>query len=334
MKKTFVTVILTLCVMGTYAQNIMNVMFYNTENLFDTSDNPLKDDDEFTPEGARRWTNRRYWSKLTNLSRVIAAVDEDNAPEIIGLCEVENDSVLADLTGRAVLKRLGYDYVVTDSPDRRGINVALLYKKNYFRLVGWETLPVDLTPVGGTPTRDILHVTGRILNGDTLDIYVCHWPSRVGGVEESEPRRRIAAGVVLESVRKVNDSRRKPYVVIMGDLNEGADDSAVRQTLSAHRYSEGENLPDSSLVTAMDALSAGSYKYEGEWDCYDQFVVSASMLNGRGCTEISAVRICRLDFLLEDDKKYGGKKPLRTYNGYRYQNGFSDHLPIALDLSY
>ena len=92
MKKTFVTVILTLCVMGTYAQNIMNVMFYNTENLFDTSDNPLKDDDEFTPEGARRWTNRRYWSKLTNLSRVIAAVDEDNAPEIIGLCEVENDS--------------------------------------------------------------------------------------------------------------------------------------------------------------------------------------------------------------------------------------------------
>lgn len=313
--------------------SVMNVMFYNSENLFDTVDNPDKNDDEFLPDAARRWTTKRYWNKLNNLCKVIAAVDEENAPEIIGLCEVENDSVLYDLTRRTQLKSLGYDFVVTDSPDERGINVALLYKRSFFRLIEYESLPVDIRPAGGSATRDILHVTGRITNGDTLDLYVCHWPSRIGGVEESEPRRHIAAGVARESIEKVFAERRKPYVILMGDLNEGADDPAVRETLKAHRYAEGEKLADREMVTVMDGQT-GSYRYEGAWDTYDQFVVSASLLNELGCTGIDAVETCRLDFVLEEDKKYGGVKPLRTYNGYRYQNGYSDHLPINLWLRY
>lgn len=313
--------------------SVMNIMFYNSENLFDTVDNPDKNDDEFLPSSARRWTNKRYWNKLNNMCKVIAAVDEENAPEIVGLCEVENDSVLYDLTCRTQLKTLGYDYVVTDSPDERGINVALLYKKDFFKMLSYESLPVDLRPAGGSATRDILHVTGRMVNGDTLDLYVCHWPSRIGGVEESEPRRRIAAEVALNSIRKVFEKRRKPYVVLMGDLNEGSDDPAVRKTLKAHRLAEGEQLDDRELVTMMDGQT-GSYRYEGAWDTYDQFVVSASLLNELGCTGVDAVEICRLDFVLEEDKKYGGEKPFRTYNGYRYQNGYSDHLPINLWLHY
>lgn len=312
---------------------VINVMSYNAENLFDIFDNPQKNDDEFTPNGERRWTSRRYWNKLANLSRVVVAVDEDNAPEIIGLCEVENDSVLNDLTNRSPLRTIGYSYVITDSPDERGINVALLYKARMFRYIAHESIRVSLKPAGGSPTRDILHVTGMVPSGDTVDLYVCHWPSRIGGVEESEPRRRIAAEVALNSIRKVFEKRRKPYVVLMGDLNEGSDDPAVRKTLKAHRLAEGEQLDDRELVTMMDGQT-GSYRYEGAWDTYDQFVVSASLLNELGCTGVDAVEICRLDFVLEEDKKYGGEKPFRTYNGYRYQNGYSDHLPINLWLHY
>lgn len=334
MKKHLISAAMMLLSIGIHSQNIMNVMSYNAENLFDTVDNPEKNDDEFTPAGDRRWTQKRYWSKLSNLSRVIVAMDEDNAPELVGLCEVENDSVMYDLTRRSSLKNIGYDYEITHSPDERGINVALLYKKTFFRKTGSEELHVDLGEVGGGCTRNVLHVTGRIQNGDTLDVYVCHWPSRIGGEEESEPRRKAAAAVVRASVDSVFAMREKPYVIIMGDLNEGPDDPAVRETLCAHPFEEGKELSDRTLVTVVDNIEPGSYRYEGEWDTYDQFVVSASFLNERGCTLISGVRVGDFDFLLTEDNKYGKEKPLRTYNGYRYQNGFSDHLPVALDLSF
>lgn len=310
----------------------LNVMSYNAENLFDIFDNPQKNDDEFTPNGERRWTSRRYWNKLANLSRVVVAVDEDNAPEIIGLCEVENDSVLNDLTNRSPLRTIGYSYVITDSPDERGINVALLYKARMFRYIAHESIRVSLKPAGGSPTRDILHVTGMVSSGDTVDLYVCHWPSRIGGVEESEPRRRIVASALRTSVNDVLGARVSPFIVIMGDLNEGFAGPSVRETLYAHPLAEADGLPDSALVTLMDNVAQGSYKYEGAWDMYDQFVVSAGFLNGNSTLRALDARVCKLDFVLEDDDKYGGDKPYRTYDGYRYQDGFSDHLPVALDI--
>lgn len=316
------------------SQSTMNVMFYNTENLFDTEDNPLKNDDEFTPDGTKTWTEKRYWNKLANVGRVIVAVDEDNAPELIGLCEVENERVLTDLTKRTALRSLHYDYVVTDSPDQRGINVALLYKKHWFKLISVESLNVNLRPAGGGPTRDILHVTGRIMTGDTLDIYVCHWPSRINGVSETESRRAIAAKVAMSSIRDVFAEREKPYVILMGDLNEGPSDPAVRNVMKAGYPNDVENMSDTAMVALMYGEKPGSYRYDGEWNTYDQFVVSASFLNGLGCTAIENVRIGAFDFILEEDDRYGGRKPYRTYNGRRYQNGFSDHLPIALDLAY
>ena len=313
-----------------FSQQGMTVMFCNTENLFDTEDDPLKDDDAFTPGGDYHWTLSRYWDKLDALSKVIVAADEDQAPALVGLCEVENDTVLRDLTARSALRAAGYRYVMTDSPDRRGIDVALLYRRSFFRMIGSESLRVNLKPYGGGATRDILHVTGLLENFDTLDIYVCHWPSRYNGVEKTEPLRMCAAGTVRESVDSIFSIRRKPYIIIMGDLNDGPDDLSVRQGLKAYPYSKKWVELDRELVTVMDPLEEGSYKYNGVWDKYDQFVVSSSLLNGLGCTMIKSVEIMNLPFLLTDDNNYGGVKPLRTYNGRRYQGGYSDHLPIKL----
>jgi hypothetical protein len=250
------------------------------------------------------------------------------------LAEIENDIVLKDLTSRSALRGAGYQFVITDSPDRRGIDVALLYRRSYFRLVGHESLRVDLKPHKGGATRDILHVTGLLENFDTIDVYVCHWPSRSNGVEQTEPLRIAAARTVRRSVDSVFAVRCKPYVIIMGDLNEGPDDPAVRGGLVAHKHSSGGDLNDRELVTVMDYLTDGSYKYQGEWDTYDQFVVSASLLNGRGCTGMLGVEIMNLPFLLEDDNNYGGVKPFRTYNGRRYQGGYSDHLPIKMCIGF
>ena len=335
MKRFFLLlVVCTLFTITLFSQQSMTLMFCNAENLFDTEDDPLKDDDAFTPDGDYRWTRSRYWDKLDAISKVIVAADEDQAPAIVGLAEVENETVLTDLTVRSALRKAGYNFVMTDSPDRRGIDVALLYRRSFFRLLEYESLRVNLRPSGGGATRDILHVTGVLENLDTLDIYVCHWPSRYGGTEQTEPLRMCAAKVVRASVDSIFSVRRKPYVIIMGDLNDGPDAPAVRDGLNAYAFEWGRNKSDRELVTVMDPLDDGSYKYDGLWDKYDQFVVSASLLNGLGCTEMLSAEIIRLPFLLTDDDAYGGVKPLRTYNGRRYQNGYSDHLPVKMCIGF
>jgi len=335
MKRFFLFLtVCTLISLTLHSQQNMTVMFCNAENLFDPEDDPQKDDDAYTPDGDYHWTRSRYWDKLDAISKVIVAADEEQAPALVGLSEVENEIALTDLTSRSALREVGYRFVMTDSPDRRGIDVALLYRRSFFKLISQESLRVNLKHYGGGATRDILHVTGLLENLDTLDVYVCHWPSRYNGVEQSEPLRMCAARVVRASVDSIFKVRRKPYVIIMGDLNEGPDDAAVRDGLKAHSYASGVNLEDRQLVTVMDPMDDGSYKYEGLWDKYDQFVVSASLLNGLGCTEMLDADILRLPFLLADDDAYGGVKPFRTYNGRRYQGGYSDHLPVKMRIGF
>lgn len=336
MKRLYLFLIVcTVLPLATFSQRGgITVLFFNTENLYDLEDDPLKEDNDFTPDGNYHWTQKRYWDKLDALSKVIVAADDDMAPALVGLCEVENETVINDLTSRSALREVGYRFVMTDSPDRRGIDVALLYRRSFFRLIGQESLRVNLRPYGGGDTRDILHVTGKLETNDTLDIYVCHWPSRNGGVKETEPRRMCAAGAVRESVESVFRERKKPYIIIMGDLNDNPDSPALREGLKTNPYSNGAHLDDCNLVTVMDPLEGGSYKYQGQWDKYDQFVVSASLLNGNGSTEFLGSEIMRLPFLLTDDDSYGGVKPLRTYNGRRYQNGYSDHLPVILHIGF
>lgn len=208
------------------------VVSWNIENLFDTHPDSLKNDREFLPDALRRWNYSKYKKKLADVARVITAIGEWNPPALVGLCEVENDTVLRDLTRRSPLKELNYRYVMTDSPDLRGIDVALLYQRDLFKLLSSRSISVP--PLGHhRPTRDLLHVSGLLLTGDTLDIFVCHLPSRSGGAKESEPYRLHVARQLRVETDRILHSRFHPQVIIMGDFNDYPTNRSIRKILEA-----------------------------------------------------------------------------------------------------
>ncbi|MBP1613597.1 MAG: hypothetical protein H6Q13_1045 [Bacteroidetes bacterium] len=311
------------------------LMFWNVENLFDCKHDTLKNDLEFLPTSMRNWSYGRYKKKLANVARTITAVGEWVPPVLVGLCEVENDSVLRDLTLYSPLKKEGYQYVMTNSPDKRGIDVALLYQRGNFKLLSCESLRISLPGEHSYPTRDILHVTGRIINNDTLDVFVVHLPSRLGGQKASEPNRVCVA----ERIKAVVDSlffvRSFPKIVIMGDFNDYPENKSISEVLEAvapPNHPEPHHLYNLLASKAKDR-NFGSYKYKGEWNLLDQLIVSGTFLtpDNHFYTNETKAHVARLPFLLIEDEKYGREQPFRTYNGIRYQGGFSDHLPVYVD---
>ena len=298
------------------AQESFRILFWNTENLFDCKDDPKKNDNEFLPDATRRWTYFRYRDKVKNLAKAIIASGDEYVPDLVGLCEVENDSCLYDLTRRSPLKEAGYRYVMTDSPDQRGIDVALLYQRGSFKLLQHQSIRIPFKQVKKAPTRDILHVVGKVVSGDTLDVWVVHYPSRRGGKAKSEPYRLLVAEILKHAVDSVMQVRQNPNVVIMGDFNDGPSSPVMKKLCS-----------DGRLVNLMQGKKEGTYRYRGAWEILDQFLVSENV-------RTKNAEVLQHPFLLEEDEKYGGNKPFRTYNGMRYQGGFSDHLPIILDLQF
>lgn len=306
----------------TWAQESFRAMFYNVENLFDTKDDTLKNDHEFLPHATRKWNYYRYKDKINKIARVIISTGKDNIPDLVGLCEVENDSCIFDLIKYSPLREAGYRYVMTHSPDERGIDVALLYQRGTFKLLEKQVIPVPLEKLRKSPTRDILHVAGKVLSGDTLDVFVCHMPSRSEGEKRTRPYRLFASQILKTSVDSLMKIRQHPYLLVMGDFNDTPDKPSVSQ------------LNEVGLVNMMEDKSGGTYQYQGKWEILDQFLVSESLLidNGRIHTAKDKSFIIRYPFILEEDDKYGGEKPYRTYHGMKYQGGYSDHLPIAIDL--
>ena len=307
------------------------VMAYNVENLFDCKRDSLKDDSEFQPDASRRWTYGRYRDKLAKLSRVIAAADGgEQAPDLVALCEVENERVLTDLTRGAPLKELGYRYLMTDSPDERGIDVALLYQPGRFRVVEHRALRIPRME-GHRPTRDILHVAGRMATGDTLDVFVCHFPSRASGVRHSRPYRIHAAGVLKHHCDSLMAVRREPRIVVAGDFNDVPEGSLLRDVLGAGK--PDDNIAPHRLYNLMAGKKPGTYRYRGEWSVFDHILVSGLLLDARAGIHTSCddAAVVAYPFLLERDVKYGGFKPFRTYVGPRYVGGYSDHLPVRAD---
>ncbi|MDR0962801.1 MAG: endonuclease/exonuclease/phosphatase family protein [Mediterranea sp.] len=306
-----------------YAQDTLTfrVMSYNVENLFDCRHDTLKNDEEFLPRAVRHWNYTRYRHKLDAVAKVIAAVGGSEMPALVGLQEVENDTVLRDLTRRSALREAGYRYVMTSSPDARGVDVALLYRRDLFKLISWESIRIPRTDGKRKfrATRDILHAAGQLLSGDTLDLFVCHFPSRVGGAKESEPFRQLAMAQLKGATDSLFRIRRHPYLLVMGDFNATCD--AFQQSdmhhIVAHRRDEG------------------SYKYQGHWELIDHIIVSTLLLDDGGAVRMvpTGGHIFAAPFLLGDDLKYGGKQPLRTYNGVRYEGGFSDHLPVWTEMT-
>jgi len=331
--KYILFLVLFLCmVLPARAQESFRVLFYNTENLFDCRDDSLKSDEEFLPDATRHWTPYRYREKLKNLAKVIVASGGEYVPDLVGLCEVENDTCMRDLIRFSPLKEAGYRYVMTHSPDERGIDVALLYQRGSFKLIHSQSVGIPYQQVGERPTRDILHVAGRVVSGDTLDVLVCHMPSRSGGTRRREPFRLLAARVLRHTADSLMLVRRHPHVLIMGDFNDYPTDKSMAQVLEASPVYN--KVKANKLYNLMHGVGEGTYRYRGEWGIFDQFVVSGSMLQDGGTIRTSPgkAQILRHPFLLEEDDRYGGDRPFRTYNGLKYQGGFSDHLPIALDL--
>lgn len=294
--------------------SFLTLVELNCENLFDCRHDSLKQDTEWLPDGARHWTPARYWRKLNHLGQEILSCQEDGVPDLVALVEVENDTCLFDLTRRSLLRNAGYEYLMTESPDVRGIDVALLYQPFSFRPVCYDYL--EVSPLEGMrPTRDILYVKGETLSRDTLHVFVVHAPSRYGGERQTRPNRRIVADRLLEAIRQLPPDAK---VIVTGDFNDYADSPAL------------QHLSDNGLHHITGRVKGthgaeGTYRYQGFWQSIDHVLVSSILLDSVVHTYVNDA-----PFLLEEDKKFGGVKPLRTFNGYRYQRGFSDHLPLVV----
>lgn len=300
-----------------------SVMEYNVENLFDCKHDSTKNDMEFLPEAIRGWNSRRFYAKVNDLAKTIWAASIDYAPDIVGLCEVENEFCIRTLVHYSALKEVNYQFLITDSPDERGINVALLYQQGRFGYLGHESLRVP-PPEGLHPTRDILHAWGRVSSGDTLDVFVVHFPSRIG--RHSETYRCRAAELLKWHTDSLQQLRHSPRILIMGDFNAYSSSKSIASILCGGRF---------PLVDLTLGLTTGNYKFKGEWGLLDHILVNEQMLQSSSRTRIntSSLAILKFDYLLEEDETYGGDRPRRTYRGMRYQGGVSDHLPLRAELT-
>lgn len=303
------------------------VMSYNVENLFDCRHDSLKNDVEFLPQSPRHWTYRKYRQKLDNLAKVILGVGQWNPPALVGLCEIENDSVLHALTRYSLLRHIDYRYLLTHADDERGIDVGLLYQRKLFQPICTQSLSVPKPEGIRHATRDILHVSGRLLNLDTLDVMVCHFPSRRGGARDSEAYRLQAATTVRKCIDSLHSIRQKPLIIVMGDFNDYPDNRSVQIILGQ------KPAMKHLLVHASRQKETGSYKYQGSWELLDHIIVSAQLTNPSSAlyAPLTSGQIYRPPFLLIHDKKFGGMQPFRTFLGMKYLGGFSDHLPVYVN---
>ncbi len=217
------------------AHRNMTVVFYNTENLFDTKDEPGKQDEEFTPEGEKKWTNARYQTKIRNVSKVISSINEGDLPEIVGLAEVENEKVLDDLIHTGLLVRGKYKVVHHESPDFRGIDCALIYRPEEFKVLKQMAIPIHFKNEPDYKTRDILYVKGRAPDREVFHIFVNHWPSRIGGLEKSEPNRVEVAQILKSKIDSVLNDDPKANIIVMGDMNDEPANKSVHEILGAQK---------------------------------------------------------------------------------------------------
>jgi hypothetical protein len=312
----------------------IRVMFYNTENFFDTIDDPHTNDNEFLPGSQYQWNKSKYYKKIQSIYQVIAAVGEERPPEIIGLSEIENRKVLNDLIFHTPIEKYPYKIIHKDSPDPRGIDVALLYRSDMMKCIGSDYITICFPGNKDKTTRDILYFKA-LINNDTLHVFVNHWPSRRGGQKKSDPSRSFVAGVLkqkTDSIFKINPNAR---IVITGDFNDEPCNRSIVSELRAIRYSDevqAWNLYNLSWNMKVKC-KCGTYRHGYSWEMLDQFIVSGTLLmkgNISTCPECN--HIGEFKFLLNEDNKYGGYRPFRTYQGPAYKGGFSDHLPVYLDI--
>jgi len=310
------------------------IVFYNCENLFHPSNDSTTNDEDFTPGGYYHWTYKRYYNKINKIGKLIIAIGEGRFPAIVGLCEVENRRVLQDLIQKSILSRSNYKIIHKDSPDARGIDVALIYDKESFLPVKYTYVPVNARGMEDLRTREILYVNGYLMDSIIIHIFVNHWPSRRGGKLASDEKRKHVAGILRELVDSCYLHDPEANILIMGDFNDEPLDNSLYEVLGAKEPDNYSGYPY-LLNLMINSLKSGDGTHYRKNNFYeasvlDQFIVSNSLYQGFNRLKINTENgfIYKKDFLL--DEKNG--RPLRTYQGLKYLGGFSDHLPIYTDI--
>ena len=328
MKKNWLIFVLALfvvsCQSGKDLKHI-TVASYNVENLFDTEDDSHINDNEFLPESDKQWTTERYEKKLNDIARVLHDISPDDLPEVIGLAEIENRKVLEDLVKTEPLAPGHYKIAHQDSPDKRGIDVALLYRPDVFKLISFEAIPVD----PGFATRDILHVYGQFKKED-FHFFVNHWPSRIGGLEKSEPNRVVAAQTLKKKVDAILAENPDANIVIMGDMNDEPQNKSMQVVLGAGSPGSGSELVNLMMPLAME--KKGTYNYRGTWNMLDNLVISSGLLDAKGYKVTPPTGFIFSEPWMEYTNKDGEISPNRTYGGPNYYGGVSDHFPVYFEM--
>lgn len=340
MKKNLLTgLVAVLIAVACFAQKPYKVVFYNFENLFDTINDPGVSDEEFTPEGPKKWNTVKYEKKLANLDRVlfdIASEDRD-FPIVIGVSEIENRSVMEDVIAQPKLAHGNYRIVHFDSPDARGVDVAFFYRPDVFKLEGSKAHRFVMPGMPDFKTRDFVTMWGTI-EGEPFFFVVNHWPSRLGGKEASSPKREEAARQVKHIIDSVMAANPATKAVVMGDLNDDATDRSVVEGLCAK--GKIKDVKPGEMFNPFIALLKAGYgtlAYRDEWNLFDNIVVSENLATGStGQLKILPVKetkfyggIFRRPYMLQKDGQYKGY-PLRTFVGNDFQGGFSDHFPVYI----
>ncbi|NOZ45378.1 MAG: hypothetical protein GXO79_01200 [Chlorobi bacterium] len=314
---------------------VFTLLSYNVENLFDTINTPGKRDGEFTPEGSKHWNSERYNTKINHLAKVIQSINTNELPEIIGLYEVENKAVVNDL-----LAKVGgngyYGIVHKESPDIRGIDVAMGYRKDEFKVLSKDFIRVIYNFAPDVKTRDILYVKGIASQTDTLHIFLNHWSSRRGGQEKSERKRVQTAKIVRSKVDSIQAVNKNAKIIIMGDFNDEPTNYSISYFLQANdKRLNAKNFELYNLMFDKSNLeNKGTFSYRGTWNMLDNLIVSQSLLNkNKGYyTTFEAGKIFRADWMLYYNNRIDEKTPSRTYGGKNYYGGYSDHLPVYFQL--
>lgn len=304
---------------------VFTVVELNCENLFDCQHDSLKHDEQFLPTSDYHWTSHRYWTKVNRIGQTILSCGESangwSLPDMVGLCEVENDSCLIALTRRSLLRHARYEYVMTHSPDERGIDVALLYSPFSFQLLDWHAIPIH--PVKDMrPTRDVLYAKGRVVTGDTLHVFVVHAPSRMGGESFTRSHRRIVGDILLQTIDSIRLVSTRPRILVMGDFNDYSSDKNILRLVQSGLVEVSANAKGTHGAKA-------TYRFRGEWGSLDHIFLDKS-----SAALVQECYVHDVPFLLEKDEKYGGVKPRRNYQGPRCLNGFSDHLPLVMRINW
>ena len=309
-------------VMAQESNAVFTAAWWNVENLFDLRDDPKTNDDEFTPTGDRHWTRRRFNDKLQGIYKTLVMMD---LPDVVGLGEVENAYVLRELCQGTPLAQVPYRYVHYDSPDRRGIDVALIYRTDRFTVTASRAVSVS-DSAEGYFTRDILLVEGVTAEGDSVCLLVNHWPSKRGGEEADVQRLRIADTLRSHMV-SLHKTHPQAAIIAMGDMNSEFAEEAIANGMG---FGTDTVNPDGiRLLTQRLPRGMGSHKYQGQWRYIDQFFFLSDE-----SWQVKKLKLIHFDHLLTDDGNRPGQRPKRTYQGPRYEGGLSDHLPLLLTLQH